>query len=61
MSKKFKPSSILDPRFEYVPAVETDIRKTFAKVRAEQALLDRMQVRAEELLEARREVLRTYI
>lgn len=29
--------SILDPRFKYVPAASTDIRKTFAKVRRAQA------------------------
>ncbi len=28
--------SILDPSFVYVPAVATDIRRTFARVRAEQ-------------------------
>lgn len=28
--------SILDPTFRYVPAANTDIRKTFAKVRREQ-------------------------
>ena len=27
--------SILDPTFRYVPAIETDIRKTFARVRGE--------------------------
>ncbi|MCC7041079.1 MAG: hypothetical protein IT516_12295 [Burkholderiales bacterium] len=25
--------SILDPSFRYVPSVETDVRKTFARVR----------------------------
>lgn len=30
--------SILDPRFKYVPAAATDIRKTFARVRREQRL-----------------------
>jgi head-tail adaptor len=28
--------SILDPTFRYVPSVETDVRKTFARVRREQ-------------------------
>ncbi len=27
--------SILDPSFKYVPSAETDIRKTFARVRRE--------------------------
>jgi hypothetical protein len=29
--------SILDPKFKYTKAVATDIRKTFARVRREQA------------------------
>lgn len=29
--------SILDPKFEYVPAVKTDIRKTFERARQEMA------------------------
>jgi len=29
--------SILDPSFKYVPAVETDIRKTFARIKRELA------------------------
>jgi hypothetical protein len=29
------PKSILDPTFVYVPAVDTDIRKLFARVRNE--------------------------
>lgn len=28
--------SILDPSFRYTPSVQTDIRKTFARVRREQ-------------------------
>lgn len=28
--------SILDPKFRYTPAAETDLRKTFARVRREQ-------------------------
>ncbi len=29
--------SILDPTFHYVPSAETDLRKTFARVRREMA------------------------
>jgi hypothetical protein len=29
--------SILDPSFKYVPSTKTDIRKTFARVKREQA------------------------
>jgi hypothetical protein len=29
---------LLDPRFVYVPAAATDIRATFARIRAEQPL-----------------------
>ena len=28
--------SILDPEFRYTPSVETDLRKTFARIRREQ-------------------------
>ena len=28
--------SILDPQFHYTPSVETDLRKTFARIRREQ-------------------------
>jgi len=28
--------SILDPQFHYTPSVDTDLRKTFARVRREQ-------------------------
>lgn len=28
--------SILDPKFRYIPSVETDLRKTFARIRREQ-------------------------
>ena len=28
--------SILDPSFKYTPSVETDLRKTFARVRRDQ-------------------------
>jgi hypothetical protein len=30
------PKSLLDPAFKYVPAAETDIRRTFARIRREQ-------------------------
>ena len=29
---------LMDPRFQYTPAVKTDIRATFARIRAEQPL-----------------------
>lgn len=29
--------SILDPSFRYIPAASTDLRKTFARIRREQA------------------------
>lgn len=32
-----RPTRLLDPRFKYVPARETDIAKTFARIRREQA------------------------
>ena len=32
-----KPTRLLDPRFKYVPASKTDIAKTFARLRREQA------------------------
>ena len=40
LAPSFAPSggrvkSLLDPTFKYVPSVETDIRKTFARVRRE--------------------------
>jgi hypothetical protein len=31
------PKSLLDPTFKYVPAAETDLRRTFARIRREQA------------------------
>jgi hypothetical protein len=30
------PRSLLDPRFRYVSAASTDLRKTFARIRREQ-------------------------
>lgn len=33
--------SILDPKFKYVPSASTDIRKTFARVRREQAAAEK--------------------
>ncbi len=32
-----KPTSILDQRFKYVPSEKTDLAKTFARIRREQA------------------------
>lgn len=32
--------SILDPTFKYIPAANTDIRKTFERVKREQAIID---------------------
>lgn len=32
-------SGLMDPRFVYVPAAATDIRKTFARIRAQGPLL----------------------
>lgn len=29
------PKSILDPNFKYVPSTQTDLRKTFARIRRE--------------------------
>lgn len=29
--------SILDPTFRYIPSAQTDLRKTFARIRREQA------------------------
>jgi hypothetical protein len=33
--------SILDPRFKYTNSVDTDLRKTFARVRREQVVASR--------------------
>ena len=32
-----KPTRLLDPRFKWVPSEKTDLRKTFARIRKEQA------------------------
>jgi hypothetical protein len=38
MSKRRKPTrSILDPSFNYVPSTQTDLRKTFSRIRREMA------------------------
>lgn len=37
--------SILDPTFRYVPSADTDIRKTFDRVRREMARAERMTSR----------------
>lgn len=40
--------SILNPRREYINAVRTDIRQTFARVRAEMARQQRVELRMAE-------------
>lgn len=48
--------SILDPTFHYVPAAQTDLRKTFARVRREQqAAAKAAQVAATNVKPIRRE------
>ncbi len=47
--------SILDPAFRYVPSVETDLRKTFARIRREQRMREQADAMAE--AEARKKVL----
>jgi plasmid stabilization system protein ParE len=42
-----KPKSILDPSFRYTPSVQTDLRKTFARIRKEQRAKEAEQVAAE--------------
>lgn len=37
-------SRIYDPDFKYVPAAKTDIRKTFARIRRQQAEAERERV-----------------
>jgi hypothetical protein len=34
------PKSLLDPAFKYVPAAETDLRRTFARIRREQKAIE---------------------
>ena len=40
---------LTDPEFRYVPAARTDIRKTFAKIRAEQKKAAQAPVNVTEL------------
>ena len=42
--------SILDPTFRYTPSVQTDLRKTFARIRREQRAADRAGADSEESL-----------
>jgi hypothetical protein len=49
-----KLKSILDRSFRYTPSGQTDLRKTFARVRREQRVLDQVQADAAE--EAKRKV-----
>ncbi len=46
--------SILDPKFRYTPAVETDIKKTFARVRKQLAEQQKRDAAAK--IEAERKV-----
>lgn len=48
--------SILDPKFKYVPAASTDIRKTFARLRREKVEREKREqsVRHEQILKVRR-------
>jgi hypothetical protein len=39
--------SILDPAFRYTPSVETDLRKTFARIRREQRRREQANAQAE--------------
>jgi len=41
------PKSILDRSFRYTPAAATDVRKTFARIRREQAERDKAQTSAD--------------
>ena len=47
--------SILDPEFRYTPSVETDLRKTFARIRREQRRVKEARSVAE--AEARKKIL----
>ncbi|MEP6941849.1 MAG: hypothetical protein ABI981_02870 [Betaproteobacteria bacterium] len=38
--------SLLDPSFNYVPSIRTDLRKTFARIRREQRTSDLNSARA---------------
>ena len=52
-AKERPMKSILDPEFRYTPSVETDLRKTFARIRREQ----RRQIETRTVAEARKNVL----
>jgi hypothetical protein len=47
--------SILDPEFRYTPSVDTDLRKTFARIRRERRRQEEADALARE--EARRKIL----
>ena len=46
--------SILDPSFRYTPAAATDLRKTFARIRREQAATAKAEAAAKVVKMARK-------
>ena len=43
-TRKYPPTHILSPRFKYVPAAQTNIAETFARIKAELAARDTQAV-----------------
>lgn len=50
--------NILDPAFKYVPAAQTDIRKTFARIKREQKVALEAQAKADAEAKAKTVVLK---